>query len=112
MKFVAGSVPRYLRQTKLGHLPTTCVIGSHATRNADGATFAYDVIMLPAPQFQRMRSQVGLQHVVSPTLKAGPAVNPAFVIADAKEVVVPEGEADPEAYARRYFQQLFKLVTA
>ncbi len=65
--------------------------------------------MLPEPEFVRMRSNVGLQHVVAPALKAGPTFNPGFVIADARYVVVPDGEPDPEAFARNYFITLFGL---
>jgi len=108
-KFMAGTVPRFLRQARLAYLPSRCVIGSRLTVGANGANLYFDIVMLPEPEFVRMRSNVGLQHVVAPALKAGPTFNPGFVIVDARYVVVPDEEPDPETYARNYFITLFGL---
>ena len=107
---MAASVPRFLRQNRLAYLPLTCVIGSRLTQGDKGASLAFDIIMLPAPQFERMKSNVGLQHVIAPTPSPLPGVNHGFVLADTKYVVVPEGEPDPETFAKNHFLKVFGLV--
>jgi hypothetical protein len=109
-KYMAASVPRFLRQTSLGYLPLQCVIGSRLVKGAAGANLFFDIIMLPVNEFQRMKNNVGLQHVIAPALKAGPAFKAGFVCADTKEVVVPADEPDPEGYARNYFMLEFGLA--
>ena len=107
---MAASVPRFLRQTRLGYLPLNCIIGSHTTQGAGGSNLFFDLIMLPVPEFTRMRSNVGLQHVIAPALKAGPSFTPSFVLSNTREVVVPEDEPDPEAFAKNYFLVAFGLI--
>jgi hypothetical protein len=107
---MAASVPRFLRQTKLGYLPLKCIVGSRLLRGDGGANLYFDIIMLPVPEFVRMRTNVGLQHVLAPALKAGPTFNPGYVLADTKQVIVPENEPDPEAYAKSHFLTMFGLL--
>lgn len=108
-KFVAASVPRYLRQTKLGYLPLDCVIGSHSVVNASGARLVYDVIMLPVKEFMRMRANIGLRHAATPKLELDGVFQPAFVLADRHTVTVPAGHKEPQAFARDYFIRHFRL---
>jgi hypothetical protein len=108
-KFQAAPVPRFIRQAKLSYLPMNVVIGSYLIKGDGGSNIVMDVIMLPAQQFQRMRTNVGLQHVATPTLQAGPGLMPSFMLKDVKEITVPEGEPDAEGYAKAYFVREFKL---
>lgn len=110
-RYMAGSIPRFLRQTKLGYLPLNCLIGSRVIHGERGNNLVLDVIMLPAPEFQRMKSNIGLEHVLAPSLKMDATFKPGFVIVDKKEVAVPAGEPDPEAYAREYFMKEFGLLS-
>jgi hypothetical protein len=108
-KYMATPVPRFLRQSRLGYLPTHCIIDSYLMKGNEGANLYLDLVMLPVQQFSRMRSNVGLQHVIAPALNAGPSFNPGFVINNVKEVAVPDSEPDPEAYAKNYFLKEFGL---
>ena len=108
-KFMAAPVPRFIRQAKLGYLPMNTVIGGYLIKGDGGANMVMDVVMLPVQQFQRMRSNVGLQHVATPGLQAGPGLMPSFMLKDVKEVTVPEAEPDAEAWAKAYFIREFKL---
>ena len=108
-KYMAASVPRNIRQTRLGYLPPACVIGTRILKGNGGANLYYDVVMLPEPEFVRMKSSVGLQVTQAPTM--GGALNSAFTLADTKHVLVPEEEADPAGYAKNHFITAFGLAT-
>jgi len=110
--YMAASVPRFLRQTRLGYLPLNAVIGSRLVTGDGGENLCFDIIMLPAKEFQRMRGHVGLQHVIAPVLKFGPTFNPAFVLADTKQIVVPADQLNPEEFARNYFMKAYGLIAA
>lgn len=106
--FLAASVPRYLRQTKLGYLPLNSVIGTRVMPNgAGGTSLIYDVIMLPEREFQRMRLNIGLQHVATPNLRMGGGFDAAFVPTDTKRVLVQPDDRNPLATARTYLVQEF-----
>lgn len=109
-KYMAGSVPRYLRQTRLGYLPLNCILGSRAQKGNTDENLIFDVVMLPVKDFQRMRSYVGNAPVITPTLKFGSSYEPVFLLKDVKEVIVPKDEPDPENFARNYFLGVFGLV--
>lgn len=108
-RFIAASVPRSLRQQRLGHLPASAIIGSKHQRGKDGGNLVYDIVMLPEPQFVRMKSNVGMQQVVSPGLRAGSDFQPSFVMQDTKTVTVPADAVDQEAFARNHFIKEFGL---
>lgn len=108
---MAASVPRHLRQSRLGYLPMSCIVGSRYLAGDRGANLVHDIIMLPAEQFQRMRTYVALQHVVAPALNMGPDLQSIFVIHDARQVAVPDSEMDADAFARAYFFKVFGLAT-
>ena len=107
---MAASVPRYLRQNRLGYLPLSSIVGSRLLKGRNGANLVFDIIMLPVNEFQRMKTNVGMQHVSAPVLNAGPGMMPSFMLTDAKEVIVPAGEADPERFAKEYFMKVFGLL--
>ncbi len=110
--YMAATVPRYIRQTKLARLPENAVIGTRALKAEDGTHQVYDVIMLPFQVFQRMKLHAGFQPVVSPDLrpKGEDVFTPIFVPMDVRQVTVPEGETDPAAYAKAHFVKLFRLA--
>ncbi|MGB9154261.1 MAG: hypothetical protein WCD70_14370 [Alphaproteobacteria bacterium] len=108
---MAASVPRFLRQARVGYLPSTCVIGSRLLKGDGGVNLYYDIIMLPEPEFVRMKSNIGLQHVIAPGPKMGPTFSPMFVLKDTKHVTVPADELDPVNYAKSHFMIAFGLMT-
>jgi hypothetical protein len=110
-RYMAASVPRFLRQSRLGYLPLDCIIGSHITRGDKGNNLYFDVIMLPPREFQRMRHNVGLQYIITPHLQMGSTFNPCFILTDTREVTIPADEPDPLHYARKYFLEKFGLAT-
>ncbi len=109
-RYMAGSIPRFLRQTKLGYLPLNCLLGSRIQRGNEGVNLIYDFVMLTIPEFQRVKSNIGLQHVLAPALKIDTTFSPGFVITDAKTCIVQLKETDPEGYARSYFLMQFGLI--
>lgn len=110
-KYMAASVPRFIRQTRLGYLPLDCVIGSRLYKGEGDNNIVMDIIMLPVPQFQRMRTNVGLQHVAAPVPQPGSSgFQISYMLTDIKEVKVPVHEPDTEAYARNYFMLHFGLL--
>jgi hypothetical protein len=106
--YLAASVPRYLRQTRLGYLPLHSLIGVRVIRNLAGvASQIFDVIMLSQGEFQRMRMNVSLQHIASPALKMGGGIDAVFVLTDTKQVVVQADDPNPMATARKFLVQEF-----
>jgi hypothetical protein len=108
-KYMAAWVPRYLRQTKLAYLPAESVICTQTVRNDGGQNIYTDLIMLPVKDFKRMQGYIGLQLAAAPTPVG--SFDPVFAVKGAKQVVVPENQPNPEAYARAYFLIEFGIVT-
>lgn len=108
-RFMAASVPRSLRQQRLGHLPFQTIIGSKHQRGADGGNLIYDIIMLPEPEFVRMKTNVGIRQVMGPALKSDASFQPGFVMQDTRTVVAPADAIDQEAFARAHFIKEFGL---
>ena len=108
-RYMAASVPRSLRQQRLGHLPASTIIGSKHVRGKDGGNMIHDIIMLPEPQFVRMKGNVGMQQVANPGLRAGSDFQPGFVMQDTKTVTAPVDAVDQEAFARAHFIKEFGL---
>ena len=79
------------------------------TQGEGGTNLYFDIVMLPMNEFQRMRTNVGLQHMVAPQPKMGPTFNPGFVLSDVKQISVPDSEPNPAAYAKSHFLKLFGI---
>lgn len=108
--YMAASVSRYMRQTKLGYVSPRYIIGSRVTKGDGGANLYFDVVMLPPPQFQNMRTSLGARQVYAPSISAEGNFQPGIVLTDIKRVTVPEGEPDPESWAKNYFMKEFGLA--
>jgi hypothetical protein len=108
IRFQAASIPRFLRTTQLGYLQLNAIVGSRLVQS-NGGGGVYDIVMLPAQLFQRMRSNLGIMHIISPTPKPGAAFTPSFVPMDVREVSIPDDCPDPAAAARAHFIHLFGL---
>lgn len=104
--YMAAAVPRAMRQSRLGYLPLNCVLGSQSSKGPNGDNRIFDIIMLPAKEFMRMKSYIGLQHLMAPELKMG-SFQPGFVLRNVKSVTVPQGEDAPEDYARARLMEQF-----
>ena len=111
-RYLACSVPRFLRQDRLRYLSLQSLIGSRIQRGDKGNNLIFDIVMLPADQFQRMKLNVGLPLVLNLELKREREFPIGFVPSDTKQIVVPADEPDPEAFARDYFKKAFGLVEA
>jgi hypothetical protein len=108
MIYMAAGVPRYIRTARLGYLPLDCVIGSSATAAKDGSNAVFDIIMLPEKEFLRMKIYLATPDIGTPALQRG-RLTPAYTPQDVGRIVVPEDEADPEDFARKYFIEKFKI---
>jgi hypothetical protein len=80
-------------------------------RGNDNTNHYTDLVMLPATDFHRMQSYMGLQHVLAAAPSGGGAFNPFFVIKNPRHVTVPKNHPNPDAYARAYFLIEFGVVT-
>jgi len=109
-KYIAASVPRFIRQSRLGYLPAQRIIGSKLSPGQGSGNLYFDIVMAPAQEFQRIKNGVSLAPVVAPNPQPGLNLNASFIMADIKEVVVPPDEADPEQYAKNYFLMHFGLL--
>jgi len=107
--YFAASIPRSVRSARLSHLPVGYIIGSWHIEVKNDLNQVFDVIMLPEKEFNRARMYLGAPTVVDPSLSRG-GVTPPYVPKDTKQVVVPEGEADPRAFAKEYFLREFNLL--
>jgi len=107
--YVASAIPRFVRTTRLGYIPMRSVIGSRLVGDGKNATIIYDIIMLPEAEFARARMHAGMQHVLAPTPHIGETMPVGVLPSDVKRLRVPEGEQNPEAYARAYFVKAYAL---
>jgi hypothetical protein len=105
-KYMAASVPRFLRVARLSYLPLQSVIGCWYIERRNDVHYIFDIIMLPADQFMRAKSYLGVPDAAAPTLSRSIATS--YVLKDTKEIIVPDNEVKPEIYARDYFLTLFK----
>lgn len=101
-RYIAASVPRYIRLSRLPYLSTSAVIGSWRARQGDDESLIYDVIMLRPVEFNRARINLGLQNPGSPSLDMS-KLTPAYIPMDVREVLIPKDDPAPHAYARRTF---------
>jgi hypothetical protein len=108
LKYMAASVPRNIRMSRLYYLPPECVIGSWHTRNRDGSYISFDILMLREREFNRARIHLSVPNVTDPVLTRG-GFSPTYIVKDVREITIPAGTYDPAAYARAHFMKEFKL---
>ena len=108
--YMAAPVPRSIRQSRFGHLPTKCIIGTRTSKGDKGSLINVDIVMLPVMEFQRMKMGVSLQHAAAPSLQMGGGMQPSFVLKEIRQVSVPPEEPDPEAWAKNHFLREFGLT--
>jgi hypothetical protein len=107
-RFLAASVPRFIRTARLSHLKLSSIIGTRVTKGSDATNFIFDIIMLPEREFLRMRMHLAVPDSANPALQRG-RFAPAYIPSDVKVLLVPPEEADPESFARTYFRGVFNL---
>lgn len=109
IKFVAASVPRYIRNARLFYLGRDTIIGSRLVKNNSG-NLVYDVIMLPEQEFMRAKLLLSLAVGQSSSLELTMSkMTPAYSPVDARSFIVPPSDPDPWGAARAHFRELFKL---
>jgi len=106
-KYFAASIPRFIRSARLSYVPANCIIASWHIAQKNDVNFIYDVIMLPEREFLRARMHLATPDVATPTLSRG-GFSPAYMPKDIKTVTVPEGEAQPEKYAKEHLLEQFQ----
>jgi hypothetical protein len=110
-RYMAASIPRYIRTARLGYLRLDCIIGSWFIEAENDLNYVFDVIMLPEREFVRARLYLGVPDTGSLNLERGRFM-PAYVPKDVKTVIIPSGEPDAAAYAKKYFVKEFGLDKA
>ncbi len=108
VRYMAFSVPRYIRLSRLYYLALHAIIGSRAVRCSGGRLLVYDVIMLPEMDFRRAKLNLGIEGHGSPELSMTRLV-PAYIPIDTKTVIVPKEEKNASRYAKDYFMEEFRL---
>ncbi len=107
-KYMAASVPRSIRTARLSYLPPHVIIGHGSVKRENDITYIYDYFMLPEDQFLRAKGYLSAPEIINPILQYG-KFNPPYILKNTKEVFVPEGVRDAEAYARDYFRKEFGI---
>ncbi len=105
-KYMAASVPRFVRNARLSHLPAKCIIGCWYIGRENDINVVYDIIMLPEIEFVRARGHLGTPDSAMPSLTRG-KFTPPYIPQDIKQVIVPLDQPNPEHYARNYLRQEF-----
>ena len=108
VKYMAASVPRYIRNKRLFYLGRDAVIGSKLVKSEGSVGLLYDIIMLPEREFLRARLNLGIEASGSPALEMS-NLTPAYIPIDTKEVLVPPTETNPHEYAKTHFQKKYGL---
>ncbi|MBV8060945.1 MAG: hypothetical protein JO126_09305 [Alphaproteobacteria bacterium] len=106
--FAAASVPRHIRSTRLAYIPVNAVIGCWSYKDAAGYAQNFDVIMLPADAFVKMRNYLA-SPPMGAALQQGNMAAP-YLLKDAKEVRVPADTTNPALLAAEHFRQAFNLI--
>ncbi len=107
VKYVAASIPRFIRTARLPHVPVNCIIASWHVPQEKDVNFIFDIIMLPEREFLRARMHLSTPDAVNPSFQRG-RFSPTYIPKDVKSIAVPEGEANPAQYARDYFLKEFR----
>lgn len=103
-RYIAASIPRHIRASRAPWLRRDAVIG--CVKHPSG--MVYDVVMLPAADFVRLRNRLAAQSVGLATLERG-AMDAPYIPQDVKEMTVLPSESDPRLVAVRYFRNVFRL---
>jgi hypothetical protein len=106
--YVAASIPRFIRNTRLAHLRLGSIIGSWAIENPHSMNIVYDVVMLPADEFARAMTYLAVPAMTSPALRRE-NFNGAYSPKDIKQMVVDGTDPEARQIAVRHFVQEFKL---
>jgi len=109
VKFVAASIPRYIRNSRLFYLHRGAIIGSRLHKHGDSVGMLYDIVMLTEREFQRARLYLGMEGFGSPQLSMS-KLTPAYISKDAKAFSVPLTDPHPERTAAAYFLKEFGLT--
>jgi hypothetical protein len=107
-KYMAASIPRYIRTSRLFYLPRQAIIGSRLMQPKAGTPLMYDIVMLPEDAFKRARLSLGMETAGSMELNMS-RWTPTYIPRDTREVHVPPEERDPYRYAKNYFLGEFGL---
>jgi hypothetical protein len=106
MNYLAASIPRNVRMSKLNHVPNSAVIGCWHVRDERGGFQVFDVVMLPEDEFNHAKNHMATITPMSMSPKASGAAPVTFSPRDTKEFDAPNAEA-----ASAYFKKEFKLTT-
>lgn len=106
--FAAASVPRHVRSTRLAYIPMKAIIGCWTYKDAAGFSQNFDVIMLPADAFVKMRNYLATPPMGA-ALQQGNMSAP-YLLKDVKEVRIPASTPEPELVAAEHFRPLFNLI--
>jgi hypothetical protein len=110
VKYMAASVPRFIRAARLFYLGRDSIIGSRMVRSpGTHHGYVYDIIMLPEMEFKRARLRLSMEGYGLLELTMS-KLTPPYIPIDTKEIIVPAGEADPAAFARLHFMAEFDLL--
>lgn len=105
LRYMAASIPRFIRYARLAHLPAHAVIGSWQQ-----GTLTYDVVMLAEKEFHAARTHLASAAPISAHVGLQSLIAPAFAPRDTKSFVpLGKGPAAIEE-ARAFFKQAFHLA--
>lgn len=108
-KYMAASIPRFIRSARLFYLDRDNIIGSYVVSPEGGQNLVYDVIMLPQIEFNRARLRLTMEGYGVQELTMS-KLTPPYIPRDIKEIFVPLNEENPEEFARNYFMKQYKLL--
>lgn len=112
VKYLAASIPRYIRNARLSYLSIHAVIGSRLIRHKGSQGLVYDVIMLPEQEFMRARLYLSLAQGQTSSLELTMSkLTPAYTPMDTKAVVAPGAERAAWEFARAHFLKAFGFET-
>jgi hypothetical protein len=109
MKFMAASVPRHVRSTRLSHLRGDAVIGSWHIPNPAGGFQVFDVVMQAETDFMRMKNHLSTLTPMGVSPEAG-KLPVTYMLRDTKEIDVPDSDLNPAQTAAAYFKREFKVT--
>ena len=106
MKYLATSVPRSVRSSRLGHLRTDAIIGTWHIPNPAGGFQVFDVLMQGEADFIRTKNLLGAPSA-NPSMPG--QMHPPYVLKDIRQLDVPESDPNPQQTAAAHFRAEFKI---